>query len=89
VSTAGQFRQSLSSEKAMMVFRRRRRGRWRAEIEPLLPVDMRRGGWRLGVRLCYAERGGEWRVMSTHASVLVDSVGPPSAEVCRAAASFP
>jgi hypothetical protein len=29
------------------------------------------------------------RVMSTHASVLVDSVGPPSAEVCRTAASFP
>jgi hypothetical protein len=28
-------------------------------------------------------------VMSTHMSVLVDSVGPPSAEVCRAAASFP
>jgi hypothetical protein len=28
-------------------------------------------------------------VMSTHASVLVDSVGPPSVEVCRAAASFP
>jgi hypothetical protein len=28
-------------------------------------------------------------VMSTHASVLVDSVGPPSAEICRAAASFP
>jgi hypothetical protein len=28
-------------------------------------------------------------VMSTHASVLVDSVGPPSAKVCRAAASFP
>jgi hypothetical protein len=27
-------------------------------------------------------------MMSTHASVLVDSVGPPSAEVCRAA-SFP
>jgi hypothetical protein len=27
--------------------------------------------------------------MSTHASILVDSVGPPSAEVCRAAASFP
>jgi hypothetical protein len=26
---------------------------------------------------------------STHASVLVDSVGPPSAEVFRAAASFP
>jgi hypothetical protein len=29
------------------------------------------------------------RLMSTHASVLVDSVGPPSAEVYRAAASFP
>jgi exonuclease III len=28
-------------------------------------------------------------VTSTHASVLVDSVGPPSAEVCRAAANFP
>jgi hypothetical protein len=28
-------------------------------------------------------------MMSTHASVLVDSVGPPSAEVCRAASSFP
>jgi hypothetical protein len=28
-------------------------------------------------------------MMSTHTSVLVDSVGPPSAEVCRAAASFP
>ena len=29
------------------------------------------------------------RVMSTHASILVDSVGPPRAEVCRTAASFP
>jgi hypothetical protein len=28
-------------------------------------------------------------LMSTHASILVDSVGPPSAEVCRTAASFP
>jgi hypothetical protein len=28
-------------------------------------------------------------LMSTHASVLVDSVGPPSAKVCRAVASFP
>jgi hypothetical protein len=28
-------------------------------------------------------------LMSINASVLVDSVGPPSAEVCRAAASFP
>ena len=33
-----------------------------------------------------------WRpcaVMSTHASILVESVGPPSVEVCRTAASFP
>jgi hypothetical protein len=29
------------------------------------------------------------RMMSTHAFILVDSVGPPSAEVCRTAASFP
>jgi hypothetical protein len=28
-------------------------------------------------------------LMSTHASVLVDSVGPPNADVYRAAASFP
>jgi hypothetical protein len=28
-------------------------------------------------------------LMSTHASILVDSVGPPSAEFCRTAASFP
>jgi hypothetical protein len=26
--------------------------------------------------------------MSTHASILVDSVGPPSAEVCRTTTSF-
>jgi hypothetical protein len=30
-----------------------------------------------------------WAMMSTHAFVFVDSVGSPSAEVCRAAASFP
>jgi hypothetical protein len=35
----------------------------------------------------FSSKQGE--VMSMHASVLVDSVGPPSAEVCRAAASFP
>jgi len=28
-------------------------------------------------------------LMSTHASTLVDYVGPPSAEVCRTAANFP
>jgi hypothetical protein len=28
-------------------------------------------------------------MISTHASVLGDSVGPPSVEVCRTAASFP
>jgi hypothetical protein len=39
------------------------------------------------------ERGlciiGPGILMSTHASILVDSVGPPSAEVYRTAASFP
>jgi hypothetical protein len=40
--------------------------------------------------ICMWEAGESGReVMSTHASVLVDSVGPPSAEVCRAVASFP
>jgi hypothetical protein len=34
-------------------------------------------------------RGGAGDVMSKHASVLVDSVGPLSAEVCKTAASFP
>jgi hypothetical protein len=37
--------------------------------------------------------GGYWDeysdVMSTHVSILVGSVGPPSAVVCRAAVSFP
>jgi hypothetical protein len=28
-------------------------------------------------------------LMSTHVSILVDSVGPPSAEVSRIATSFP
>jgi histone deacetylase 1/2 len=28
-------------------------------------------------------------LISTHASILVDSIGPPSAEICRTAASFP
>jgi hypothetical protein len=28
-------------------------------------------------------------MMSTHTSILVDSVGPPSAEVCRTTSSFP
>jgi hypothetical protein len=31
----------------------------------------------------------EKSLMSTNASIIVDSVGPPSAEVCRTAASFP
>jgi hypothetical protein len=29
------------------------------------------------------------QLMSMHASVLIDSVGPPSAEVCRTVTSFP
>jgi hypothetical protein len=39
--------------------------------------------------LVLSSKNEEGDVISTHASVLVDSVGPPSAEVCRAAASFP
>jgi hypothetical protein len=31
----------------------------------------------------------EKSLMSMNASILVDSVGPPSAEVCRTAANFP
>jgi hypothetical protein len=33
--------------------------------------------------------GARKSLMSMHASILVDSVGPPSADVCRTAASFP
>jgi hypothetical protein len=40
------------------------------------------------VHMCLMANGSKV-MMSTHASILVDSVGPPSAEVCRAAASFP
>jgi hypothetical protein len=36
-----------------------------------------------------ADAYGYGVVMSMHASILVDSVGPPSAEVCRTSASFP
>jgi hypothetical protein len=31
----------------------------------------------------------ERSIMSMNASILIDGVGPPSAEVCRTAASFP
>jgi hypothetical protein len=31
----------------------------------------------------------EKSLMSTNTSILVDNVGPPSAEVCRTSASFP
>jgi hypothetical protein len=43
-------RGSLSSEKMTMVFRKGWRGRWFAEIDPLLPVDPRRCGRRLVYR---------------------------------------
>jgi hypothetical protein len=39
--------------------------------------------WVLLLTMCFRT------LMSMHASILVDSVGPPSAEVCRTAASFP
>jgi hypothetical protein len=40
--------------------------------------------WKSGLELYDNEQ-----MMSTNASILVDSVGPPGAEVCRIAASFP
>jgi hypothetical protein len=47
------------------------------------------GGDVVGLELFVGQAGEGRDMMSTHASVLVDSVGPLSAEVCRAAASFP
>jgi hypothetical protein len=52
----------------------------RVESISLVAMYLRR---QLGLWL-----GHRW-VMSTHTSVLVDSIGPPSAEVCRTTASFP
>jgi hypothetical protein len=49
----------------------------------------RKRGWNLGLEFEEVIDLLVCSVMSTHASVLVDSVGPPSAEVCRTAASFP
>src|SRR4051794_5522091 len=55
----------------------------------------RRGAGDPGVGQTKPKRGpglatpGLCLVMSTHASILVHSVGPPSAEVCRTTASFP
>jgi hypothetical protein len=50
---------------------------------PIFPSTIRRG-MTLNTSIAL-----DSPLMSTHASVLVDSVGPPSAEVCRAASSFP
>jgi hypothetical protein len=38
---------------------------------------------------CMRGHPGEHALMSMNASILVDSVGPPSAVVCRTATSFP
>jgi hypothetical protein len=43
----------------------------------------------IGFKQAKAKNQGYKGVMSTNASILVDSVGPPSAEVCSTAASFP
>jgi hypothetical protein len=51
-----------------------------------------RKGCRFGRGYCFSSEipvRGMKLLMSTYASVLVDSFGPPSAEVCRTAASFP
>jgi len=51
------------------------------------PKGGTRGGpSRPGALLARPEGGGARWLMSTHASILVDYVGPPSAEVCRTAA---
>jgi hypothetical protein len=36
-----------------------------------------------------SKRRASKRLMSTHASILLDNIGPPSVEVYRTAASFP
>src|SRR3954451_4932546 len=40
-------------------------------------------------RYCSPATALENSLMSTHTSILLDSVGPPSGEVCRTTASFP
>jgi hypothetical protein len=70
-----------------MVFRWRRRGRRCADIDPLLPVDTRRGGWRLG-RGCAAQSAEENDVCE---EIWVAAFSPggsggrgePGGEVCR------
>jgi hypothetical protein len=54
-----------------------------------VPAELGRFGGVAGPLRSGARGRPIGRMMSMHASVLVDSVGPPSAEVCRAAASFP
>jgi hypothetical protein len=49
----------------------------------------RRALYRLTIAEADESAMEQWRLMSTGASILVDSVGPPRAEVCRTAASFP
>jgi hypothetical protein len=56
------------------------------------PINIRDKDYDFSLDLSYisiVEKEPFFGMMSTHTSVLVDSVGPPSAEVCRTAASFP
>jgi hypothetical protein len=55
----------------------------------LAPVVAEEGALAVSTREGMEARAVAPEMMSTHASVFVDSVGLPSAEVCRAAASFP
>jgi hypothetical protein len=60
-----------------------------SSVQPL-PTHLCCSGETLGLGLLDRTMAAcRCRLMSTHASILVDSVGPPSAEVCRTAASFP
>jgi hypothetical protein len=57
-------------------------------VKPMIPQfidDM--VAW--GTSLNHLHAKGSGMLMSTHASIFVVNVGPPSAEVCRTAASFP
>jgi hypothetical protein len=67
-----------------------RAGAWRWALLPSMGAVAASGGrGRYKATPTMLQRDA-WRwVMSTHASILIDSVGPPSTEVCRAAASFP